>query len=282
MAGALIRKIESRHSDSVRFLDRHIEARLLRSALEARQSFLISGPEGIGKTALVTEVLSSLPERQRRRMICLSGVEAARPLLESLLMELHARRDATLLAQTKRERSTRDPFRSWLSAHATSRLKGSAYRALEAAQYAVVIDHSRYVTPASAKVIKELADMRNTPVVFVSRGDSKKDLGSLEALFWHPERRIKLGPLGQADARRLFDLTFQPGGDGHAPDFEAFRADVLGLSRGVPGAIIAMAAMAANPRYRAGERLKTRLMRIDYLLGRRDPKLPVGGANGTR
>jgi hypothetical protein len=50
-------------------------------------------------------------------------------------------------------------------------------------------------------------------------------------------------------------------------DVVDFREETLDLSKQVPGAIVKMCALAADPRYRYGSRIKTKSLYIDYLMG---------------
>jgi AAA ATPase-like protein len=254
---------------AIPFLDRHLEACRLRSAIQGHRSLLISGPQGIGKTALVAEVVSTLPERTRRSIVYLDRIVGLRPLVTSLLHDLYEKRDPLLVGLVRRERAGSDGFPRWLRAESTSRLKGSAYRACERTPYTVVLDHMPRLSFAAAKVVKELSRMRDTPVILVSRGDSKSELGPVEDLFWHPASRVLLGTLAEAQTRILLEASIRRLGLEQGLDLEPFRSEVLEFSGGVPGAIVTMVAMATDPRYQEGSRVKTELLHIDYLIGMR-------------
>jgi hypothetical protein len=49
-------------------------------------------------------------------------------------------------------------------------------------------------------------------------------------------------------------------------DLVDFREEIIELSKQVPGAIVQMCALAADPRYRYGSRIKTKSVYIDYLM----------------
>ncbi|MGO8817988.1 MAG: hypothetical protein ACLQVG_25365, partial [Terriglobia bacterium] len=49
-------------------------------------------------------------------------------------------------------------------------------------------------------------------------------------------------------------------------DLTDFREEALELSKRVPGAIVKMCAMAADPRYQYGSRIKMKSVYIDYLM----------------
>ncbi|MFZ3363556.1 MAG: hypothetical protein WA153_08945, partial [Candidatus Acidiferrales bacterium] len=49
-------------------------------------------------------------------------------------------------------------------------------------------------------------------------------------------------------------------------DLEGFREEVLRLSAHLPGSIVKMCELAAEPRYHYGDQVKVKLVHLDYLL----------------
>ena len=95
-------------------------------------------------------------------------------------------------------------------------------------------------------------------------------------LYWTDEYRIRLGPLSEAPARELVEICIQRFGLGSL-DLEGFREDVLHLSGHLPGSIVKMCELAADPRYHYGDQVKLKLVHVDYLLqGNRFPSLVPG------
>ena len=242
----------------------------LRQAIQNRQGLLIWGPAGIGKTALVMRVLEDHPVAAAGSIIYLSGVGSLRPLLRTLLRRLHDIEDVTLRRQLRSEGVRKATFDSWLRSLSTSRLRGALYRSMEAGQYWVFLDHLPPLTHAVAKVVKELVQMRDTPVYIVARGQSKAEIGHVTDLYWSDRQRLNLGPLPAKAARDLlewcirhYDLT--------SLNLEGFREELLRRSGRIPGALIKMCALAAEPRYHYGTQIKTKLIHIDSLVRGYDP-----------
>ena len=242
----------------------------LRQAIQNRQGLLIWGPAGIGKTALVMNVLKNLPSVVAGSIFYLSGVSGLQPLLRSLLHRLYEVEDPTLRRQLHNEGVRKTVFDSWLRSLPTSRLKGALYRSMETDQYRIVLDHIPPLTLAVAKVVKELARMRDTPVYLLARGLSEAEVGHVTALYWSDRQRLSLGPLSARAARDLMESCIQRFGLARL-DLNGFRQDILDLSGHNPGTIIHMCALAAEPRYQYGSQIKTKLIHIDSLVRGYDP-----------
>jgi hypothetical protein len=252
------------------FLGRKAETLRLRTRLTGRESLLIWGPAGIGKTALVMEVLKDLPLVISRSTIYLSGIASLQPLLRSLLGRLYQLEDSALRRQLHAEGVRRDSFNNWQHSLNTSRLKGAVYRSAENGQYRIVLDHMPPLTHAVAKIVKELVQMRDTPVFLLARGLSESQLGRAAGLYWSDHQRLGLGPLPDRVLRELLEGCIQHFRLGRL-NLAGFREDMVRLSRGIPGALIKMCALAAEPRCQFESQVKTKLVHIDSLLGGCDP-----------
>jgi hypothetical protein len=247
------------------FVARESEARRLREAILKRQSLVLCGPAGIGKTALMAKVCSELPQDVARATLCLSSIDGLRSLLRGLLRELYAVGDPTLRRQLHVEGVRHDTFKAWLNSLITSRLKGALYRSMETGQYWVFLDHLPPLTHAMAKVVRELVWMRNTPVYLVARCLTPEDVGHIASLYWSESQRLRLGPLNEAASHKLLEVCIQQFGLAGL-ELEDFSEEVLSLSGRSPGALIEMCRLAADPRYHSGSGIKTKLIRIDYLM----------------
>jgi hypothetical protein len=246
-------------------LGREAETARLRQAIQNRQGLLISGPAGIGKTALVMKVLTNLPPAAAASTIYLSGVEGLQPFLRALLRGLAGAGDPTLRRQLRAEGVRTANFPSWLRSLPTSRLRGAVYRSMEGGQYWVFLDHMLPLTYAVAKVVKELVRMRDTPVYLLARGPGEGDAGHIANLYWSDRHRLPLGPLAEKAARELLEWCI--GRFGLAPlDLDGFQDELLRLSGHNPGVLIKMCALAGEPRYHYGSQIKLKLIHIDSLV----------------
>ena len=213
---------------------RVLEAQKLREALARRESLLIWGPAGIGKTALVMEVLNSLPSPLARSAIYLSGADGLQPLLRSLLSRLYEAGDSTLRRQLHAEGIHKGTFHSWLKSLSTSRLRGALYRSAEQAHYSIVLDHMPPLTHAVAKVIKELVQMRNTPVYILARGPSEAEVGQVTGLYWSDRQRLAARPAaGERGASICWNGAFSVSAL-HASTSRAFGSKCFSSADGFP------------------------------------------------
>ena len=247
------------------FVDRESEALRLYDAILKRESLLISGPAGIGKTALTLKVLSELPSAMARYCFYLSGVEGVQPLLRWLLQKLYELDDATLRRQLHVEGIRENTFKSWLKHQHTSRLKGAVYRSMEKGNYWVFLDHLPPLTHAEAKIVRELVWMRKTPVFLLARGPTERDIGHVANIYWGSRQRLPLDPLPERAGRELLECCIRKFTLGNL-ELGDFRKEVLRLSGLVPGTIVRMCDLAQAPKYRYGSSLKTNLIHIDCLM----------------
>jgi len=269
---------------NIPFVGRESEALRLRDAILKRESLLITGPAGIGKTSLVLKVLGGLPPATTRNCLYLSGDEGVQPLLRCLLQQHYELEDATLRRQLHVEGIRENTFKSWLKQQPTSRLKGAVYRSMEKNSYWVFIDHFPPLTHAEAKIVRELVWMRKTPVFLLARGLTEREAGHVGSVYWGSKQQLSLGPLPEQAGRELLEFCIQKFDLGKL-DLEDFREEVLRFSGLLPGAILKMCSLASDPRYQYGLRIKTKLIYIDSLVngynsGLRPTKL--GLATGER
>lgn len=247
------------------FVDRKRELRRLESALLKRQSLMICGPAGIGKTALASKVIASLPAGLPGRCLQVQGAKDLRDLLGQLVRRLYEAGDKNLRAQLRSEGVSAQRFTGWLKQLSSSRLKGTLYRSLEGGDYRIFLDHLPPLTKTAAKVVKELFWMRQTPVYLLVRNDVEQRLDQLCRFFYWGEReQFMLPPLPPEAAAELLHACIERF---WLAEYELsdFRQEVLALSQRIPGAIVKMCMLAAHPRYHYGSRIKVKSVYIDYL-----------------
>ena len=256
-------------------IGREAEARCLREALRKRQSTLIWGPADAGKSFLLAEVLASLPKNDRRKCICWSGPASRRRLAEHLIGALYAAGDEFVHAKAQRDGFTGAMPSRWIGKQSAARLRGILLSALERTRYWIFLDHLPPLSSALAELMKEIIHRTKTPVCLLSHGYSPAEIGSAWSLYWTDEYRIRLGPLGDDAANRLIELCIRRFGLGSL-DRDGFREDVLKFSGNLPGSIVKMCQLAADPRYHYGDQVKVRLLHVDYLLRTHQLPAPAG------
>ena len=72
---------ETRAAKTLCFVDHEAETRRLRHAILNRESLVISGAAGVGKSALISKVIDELPESMTARCIRLPGMRDLQDLL---------------------------------------------------------------------------------------------------------------------------------------------------------------------------------------------------------
>ena len=260
------------------FVDRKSESRRLENAILERQSLMICGPAGIGKTALVAKVIAGLPAGLAGRCLEIPGARDLPDLLRQLVRRLYEAEDPNLARQLRSEGVSARGFAAWVKKLSTSRLKGTVYRTLERGDYRIFLDHLPRLTKTVAKVVKELFWMRNTPVYLLIRDAGEQHLDPLYNFFyWGDRERLALPPLPAQAAAELLESCvgrFALAG----LDLSGFREKVLELSQQVPGAIVKMCMLAADRRYQYESRIKIKSVYIDYLLSGHDLHVPAPGS----
>jgi hypothetical protein len=247
-------------------MDRESEARRLTQALRERKSLVICGPAGIGKTALVSQVINHLPTDMAACCLYLRSMKDLPDLLRQLIRLLHDLKDSNLRHQLRVEGISVLTFEAWLKQRSSSQMRGTLYRTVEQGDYRIFLDHLPPLTHGVARVIKELFWMRNTPVYLLVRDEIEQHLYQFYSFFyWGDRERLVLQPLPAHAAAELLECCIERFGLSEL-DLSDFREEALELSKRVPGAIVKMCALAANPRYQYGSRIKVKSVYIDYLM----------------
>jgi len=253
------------------FIGRDSEACRLEQAIRARSSLAISGPAGIGKTALASAVVRRLPSGLGAHCLYFGNVNDLQDLMRQLVRSLYVRKDPQLRRQLHAEGVSALSFEHWLQGQSSSQLKGRLYRSVEAGTYSVFLDHFPPLTRAVAKVIKELFWARNTPVYLLIRDERTDHFDWFyDFFYWTDSERLTLSPLPTRAAEALVESCIARFGLARF-DLAGFRKEVFKLSGQNPGAIVRMCTLAADPRYQFASRIKTKSLYIDFLMRGRDP-----------
>lgn len=213
---------------------RRREVAVLSAALRSRQSLLITGAAGIGKTRILRESLAAAKE---------PFIEIGQPaVLHDLLVRLAGCLDC--------------------SQAATSQLKPLVLQALRARGPCIVMEDVCRAGPRTYRFLQQVYYLPHTCLVVTARSASQ--IGYLRRLLWDPREEMALQPLTQPESLRLFEQARMAFGL-DACDVDEFRDKALHAARGNPGQILGMCRLASQAQYRSGRHIKFAPLRIDLM-----------------
>jgi energy-coupling factor transporter ATP-binding protein EcfA2 len=238
-------------------IGRSNEVERLASALRKRESLLLIGPAGSGKTALIRTAIRRIPATGEILYLRYSAN------LHHLLVDLARCLLAIRHKSFQNMAHVSSEAEKWLSHQTSVHLKGLLWSALEAEPGIVILDG---IDGASFPIYRFLQRLYFAPgmAIFAATKDVRS-LGALSRLFWDPRRELQLRPLQHVDAERLFDLAVNQFGLEHL-DIGEFKEKVLESAHGNPGEIIEMCRLASNPMYVSGRHIKFVPLRMDVLM----------------
>ena len=222
----------------------------LRNSLKKRESLLVLGAAGSGKTALVRAIADGVIYLRYPATLHQLLVDLAAALLRSGHGGLR-----------KLARTAGDPD-AWLARQTSVHLKGVLWTSLEADPRAIVLDGIDRAGFRTYRFLQRLYFAEGMCLVATAR--DAISLGALGRLFWDPRATLHLGPLNHADSMALFDSAAEQCGLRDL-DVQEFQDKVLESAKGNPGQIIEMCRMASNPMYVSGRHIKFAPLRIDVL-----------------
>ena len=247
------------------FFGRERELERLLAAIRDRRSLLIFGVPDSGKSALVERALAALPWTMKNACLRVSAEESPQNLLRQLVMRLFAAKDAVVCAAIPAQASHPERLERWVKKQTSGRLRGLVFRAFDRGCYWTFWDDAGRLGLAHSRFLREVVRMRNTPAYLLARGVEEIDIGRAGRIFWSEDQRLELGPLANEEAQALFDAVIEREGL-QGLELDEFREQVLEAGRKLPGAIVRMAAMAAQPQYRYGNTVKAKLISMEYLV----------------
>ena len=241
------------------------ELQRLHLAVQRRESRLVWGAAHSGKTALVEAMIAELAEDDRRSCVCWTGPASRRQLLLHLVGRLYETGNPFVRKKVHADRETKLPLSRWLGKQSSLRLRGILFSALAQTNCRLFLDQFPPATRDMARLMKEIIYRCKTPIYLAGRGYSQKEIGYAWSLYWNDGLRLYVGPLPDRDARDLLEACIYRFSL-NSFDLEGFRDELLRLSGYLPGSIVKMCALAANPLYQDRHRIKMKLVHVDYLM----------------
>jgi len=245
--------------------DRKEELQTLRSAIQRRESRLVWGPADSGKTTLIKKAISELSDKERESCICWEGAASRRQLLSHFVGQLFELGDPFVRRKVHTDGATEISLSQWLHRQTSLRLRGILFAASRQGQYRFFLDHFPSATLNMARLLKEMMYRCETPVYLAARGYTQDVIGYAWSLYWNDTLRVHLGPLNDRAARELLESCIRSLGL-DSLDLGDFREEILRLSGHLPGSIVKMCKLAAHSKYHYGDRIKIKLVHVDYLM----------------
>jgi hypothetical protein len=247
------------------WVDRQQELRRLRHAMQKRESLLIWGDADSGKTALVAKVLDLLPKKMERACLLVEGGASVKELLLKMVRCLWEKEHPLVTGKWRAAQGSHYTVSGWLRGQSGGRLRAMLIEVLKERPCWIFLDHIPPCTHLVARFLKELMWRWETPVYMLARGCAPVELGESWSLYWNDKLRLHVGPLPIADASALLSACVRRFGLNRW-ELGGFEQEVLELSGRLPGTIVKMCEMAAQPQYQYQRQIKTRLVHVDYLM----------------
>lgn len=229
---------------------REEEIASLRSRLAMRQSLLLHGPAGVGKSLLLARLLSEVPDT------LYSGDNLTAQALYRNLAE-------ALFSAGDRAFRTACPGHDSIEKKSAIALRGIVRDALRDSKYLIALDHLVRPSQSLATSVRELKVSCSVPVIAVSRSDHMEDAGFVLNLYSGRKEKFALGNFDPEPGLRFADwcverqrLT--------AANLNDFKQRIVEYSQGNPGAMVQMVRMAADTKYRHDGQIKVTPLYIDY------------------
>jgi hypothetical protein len=237
----------------------------LRTAIQKRESQLIWGQRDAGKTFLIRQAISGLPEAERGKCVYWTGTATGRHLVSRFLRGLYVAGDPVVRRKVHADRAGELTMDRWLNKQSLLRLRGILFSAAEHGDYRFFVDHLPPLTHKMAHLLKEIMYRCKTPVYLTGHGYSQREIGYAWSLYWADEYRLQLEPLAESAAQELLEMCISNFGLASL-DLAGFREEILHFSERLPGSIVKMCELAADSRYHYGDRVKLKLVHVDYLM----------------
>jgi hypothetical protein len=229
---------------------REEELQGLRLRLAKRKPFLIHGPEGVGKTLLLSSLLPESPA-----VLYCEDSATTQIVFRSLAHALVTLRNHRVQATFRNQDA--------IKAKSAVSLKGIVMDALREGCYCIVLDHLKQPSHSFAAAVREIMNWGSTPVIAVARSSHMEDTGFLQTLYSDRSEKYEIRNFTAAVAEQFVEQMVNRAGLS-AQNMTEFLDKLLEFSEGNPGAIVSMLQMAKYPKYRSDEHIKITPLYIDF------------------
>jgi hypothetical protein len=188
--------------DKVLFVGRVKESRRIRSVLAAGHNLVLTGPFGIGRTALLRHLAMQLNDDWR--FVFLDGSQTPAKLLRKLIQEWAPKRPGT----------SRQAATAWKA----ERRRLATLRSPDPRPVVIVLDDVAKVTRPQLDLVRWLKDDGRFRVIVVTERFLPEDGQRRLRARLYPAPLLTLGPLPPSTARRFFEAWSDQYGLDWGPD----------------------------------------------------------------
>ncbi len=237
---------------------------LLHHLRNGKSAFLV-GEAGIGKTAILQEVITAARAEQGRYwpLYC-SSVRNEKECLEWVAASFHAECGDSIIVEAMDARKIRLPAHKGIAfwRRVPRRLlRRIVIHRLRKGGYALVLDHLVPLRSDAHAFFEWLLMEFKIPLIVAVRGVQPKDIGRLWWLDW-AFTVVEVPALRPEQARALIERELRRHGV-ELPDRAEFVRALAQVSRGNPRIITRVCEHAGDRRYRMGDQTNLRLMMLD-------------------
>jgi energy-coupling factor transporter ATP-binding protein EcfA2 len=246
------------------FLNRAAELKRLQRLFREGKSFLVHGPAGIGKSALLAEA-NRLDDHKDRTLLFTPGNLGRAPWLRETIVLL-ATRPGHMCRSMKWPKLRGNAGSEEIKA-AVAKLSGPALQALlfdafTKKPFTLILDPLEFMSRQLYELLRDVERITQTPLVFVARSPHMEAIGNATRFYWPRDQHVALGPLLSDDAEKLFDLRIALW-EKLPKNMHEFRQHILDYADGNPGTLLRLMEMAPSNTYWSGGAIKIHLLTVD-------------------